>query len=128
MKKGAEAFANSYTQKLITNPKSVNAATNIVKEIGTKRASNLLSNCTNFLSKGLGSKLTHLIPIISCIFDCYNTYSVGGNIIKYCEEYIRKTCGGDLFLKRILDYQEFFNIIKLKANTNDYTSKYSIIG
>lgn len=128
MEKGAEAFANSYAQKLITNPKSVKAAANVAKDIGSKRASDLLSKSTIFFSKGLGSKLTHLIPIISCIFDCYNTYSVGDNTIKYCEEYIRKTCGGDLFLKRILDYQEFFNLIKLKSNRYDYASKYNILG
>ena len=130
-KKGMEActdsFACSYGMKLLTNPESIKTTEEVVKNIGKERAEELLSNGFNFFSKGFSSKLAHILPVISGIFDYYNTLSIGNSAIKYFEAYIHRTSGGELFLKRIEDYQEIFDLIDAKSNICDFASRNNII-
>lgn len=112
IKSEAENFATKYTKSLINNPKPANIAHNLVNELAEKRATNLSNNAIKFVSEGTsqsGKYFSHAIPVISGCLNAYTSYSNGKSTIKYFEDYVMKTMGIPIVLRRKKDYEYYFN-------------------
>ena len=64
--------------------------------------------------------LCKVIPVIGSIiggvFDCYGTYAVGKNAIKYFEDYIMRTLGADYIIRQKNTYINIFNYLEMVSN------------
>ena len=119
IKSEAGNFATKYSKTLINNPKSVKMAHKVVNEIAEKRATTLSNNAIKFISEGTsqtGKNFSHVIPIISGFINCYSSYSNGKSTIEYFEDYVMKTMGIPIILRRKKDYENIFAFIDKKID------------
>ena len=116
--------------------------TNTANDLGQEVASTIIKNSkiSKNVIKGAGKKSTMLsekiisegtkkvgyyskfIPIVGSliggVMDSYSSYSIGKDIINYCNDYIRKTMGCEYILNQKEFYDNIFEMLNLMSNKN----------
>ena len=117
--------------------------TNTANDLGQEVASTIIKNSKiskDVVLKGAGKRSTMLsekiigegtkkvgyyskfIPIVGSliggVIDSYSSYSLGKDIINYCNDYIRKTMGCEYILNQKEFYDNIFEMLNLMSNKN----------
>ena len=127
MKKGAEkgvekaakslgeGVGNTYFQN------TIHFAGEQLQKMCESRAKDYAAKITKESAKYLKT-LSKVMPIIGSIvggvLDCWGTYSVGNNAIKYFEDYITKTLGCDYVINQKNSYFQIFEDLDFASNEN----------
>jgi len=117
VKQGAQQTAES-----LGNEVANIYATNSVGFTAEKLGKLCEKRCAAYTTKVAGEassyikNLSKALPIIGSaiggIMDCYSTYVIGSNAIKYFEDYINKTLGADYIIRQKNTYIMIFNYLE----------------
>ena len=96
----------------------------------TKYAEKVSSEASKHLAKN-GTTYYKFIPIIGSVIggvlNCWGTYTVGSNAIKYLEDYHTKTLGIEYILRQINTYKTIFQYLENVSEENFEIFEFDLI-